>query len=207
MSVSARGDHCRRCRISAVAMVSLGASAQRSSSERERARASLPPPSQSLQGKRMVALAAAAMLPSSRPGESEPLAGGGLDRDPRHIQPGGWPAIRARIASRCGPTFGRSQISVTSGDARDASAAGGDAVDRVFQLNLSGGGALPLRVARRKMRTGYRRSATARRGWHRPAQVQPDVAVGMRQKAAVACGTRRPQIIADDRRRQRHRTS
>src|SRR5437660_875894 len=76
---------------SAVAMVSLRIR-QRSSSERERARVSLPPISV------VPALVVVPRQPdggagSSRdaflaPGEAEPLAGRGLDGHPRHIQSG-----------------------------------------------------------------------------------------------------------------------
>src|SRR5437868_13927863 len=142
---------------SAVAMVSLRIR-QRSSSERERARVSLPP----------ISVVPALVVPglvvprqpdggagSSRdaflaPGEAEPLAGGGLDGHPRHIQSGDLGDPRAHgVAVRADlwPLANQRYLEM-----RDAPAAGGHAIDRVFQ-EFVGGGALPLRIARRKVGT------------------------------------------------------
>lgn len=88
--------------------------------------------------------------------------------------------IFSRIASRSGPIFGRSQISVTSRLAISA-AAGGDAIDGVFQ-EFVGGRTLPFVIARRKVRADI---AIGQRAQDRIDQrVQADVAIGMRKEAA-----------------------
>ncbi len=73
----------------------------------------------------------------------------------------------------------------------DASAARGDALDRVFQEAV-GGGAFPLRIAGRKMRADIAIGQRAQDGVDQ--RMQADIAVGMGEKALV-CGTRTPQII------------
>ena len=144
--------------------------------------------SHSLQGRRMVALAVAAM-PSSRPVKPSLSLVVAFTAMRETLTPV-ISAIRARIWSRTGPIFGRSQIRVTSRLAMRA-AARGHALDRVFQ-ELVGGGALPFRVARRKMRADVAVGERAEDGVDQ--RMQADVAVGMGEEAFL-CGTRTPQII------------
>src|ERR1700729_542354 len=114
---------------SAVAMVSLRIR-QRSSSERERARASLPllilfAPGQANGGARDGG------NPSLAAGESEPLAGGRLHRHAGWIEARDLGDARAHgVAVR--PDF-RTFADQGHVEMRDASAARGDAIDRIFQ--------------------------------------------------------------------------
>src|SRR5882757_6291664 len=136
---------------SAVAIVSLRIR-HRSSSERERARASLP----------LMSVAPTFSVPRKADGgargggdaflaagEAEPLAGGRLDGDARDGEAGdlGDPCAHG-VAQRpdLGPLADHGHFEVG-----DASAARSDAIDRIFQEAVRGG-ALPLLVARRKMR-------------------------------------------------------
>ena len=89
--------------------------------------------------------------------------------------------MRATMASRCGPIFGRSQISVTSTCAMTPPLArdqfGGMAQEPV------GRGAAPLRIARRKMHADI---AGADRAEHGVGQrVQAGIGVGMADQAMV----------------------
>src|ERR1700738_5057375 len=136
---------------SAVAIVSLRIR-QRSSSARERARASLPP----------MLFAPTFMIPGEADGrargggntflaasEPEPRAGGRLDRHARDIHTGDLgDACAHGVAQRAnfGPLADQRDLEIG-----DPSATRGDALDGVFE-ELVGGGALPLGVARRKMR-------------------------------------------------------
>src|SRR6202048_4424267 len=165
---------------SAVAMVSLRIR-QRSSSERERARASLPLmlidptfviPRQADGGARD---GGDAFLTA---GEAEPFAGGGFHRDPRQAEPGDLGDPRAHgVAVRAdfGPFANQGYIEMG-----DAAAARGDAVDRVIQEPVRRS-TLPLRIARRKMRTDIAVRQRAEDGVDQ--RVEADIAVGMRQKA------------------------
>src|ERR1700754_4218961 len=156
---------------SAVAMVSLRLR-HRSSSERERARASLPlisvAPGEANGG---TGHRGDAFLPARK---TEPLAGGGFHRHPRQIQPSDFRDPRAHgIAMLTDLRPLADQRHVEMGD---ASAARGDAIDRVFQ-KLMRGGALPLRIAGRKMRADI---AIGQRAEDRIDQrMQADIAIGM----------------------------
>src|SRR6202035_4022486 len=167
---------------SAVATVSLRIR-QRSSSERERARASLP----------LMSVAPTFVVPRKADGgargggdaflaagEAEPFAGGRLDGDARDVDPGDLGDARAHGVAQW-PDLG------ALADQRDleignAAAARGHPIDRVFQEAV-GGGALPLRIARRKMRTDVAVRQRAEDGVDQ--RMQADIAVRMRQKAAV----------------------
>src|ERR1700759_3401351 len=136
---------------SAVAMVSLRLR-HRSSSERDRARASLPlisvAPTFISPGKADggAGLRGDAFLAS---GKAKPLAGGGFHRDAREIEAGYFRDARAHdvaVLADLRPLADQRHVEMG-----DASAARGDAIDRVFQ-ELMGGGALPLGIAGRKMR-------------------------------------------------------
>src|SRR3981081_1594297 len=132
---------------SAVAIVSLRIR-QRSSSERERARASLPlisiAPGQADSGARHCGDAFLAA------GESEPFAGGRFHGHPRQGEASDLGDARAHGVAEGADL--RALADQGHIEMRDASAAGGDAIDRVFE-ELVRRRALPLRVARRKMRT------------------------------------------------------
>src|SRR5664279_212856 len=131
---------------SAVAMVSLRMR-QRSSSERDRARASLP----------LMSLAPTFVVPGKTDGgardcgdaffaagEAEPLAGGCFHGDARQSKAGDLGDARAHgIAVR---TDFRALADQRHVEMRDASAARGDASDRVFQ-ELVGRCTLPLEIA------------------------------------------------------------
>src|ERR1700710_711816 len=124
---------------SAVAMVSLRIR-HKSSSERDRARASLPlmsvAPGEADGGARGGGDAFLAA------GEAEPLAGGRLHGDARDVEAGDLGDPRAHgVAQRSdlGPLADHGHFEVG-----DASAARGDAIDRIFQEAVRGG-ALPDR--------------------------------------------------------------
>src|SRR5260370_38193837 len=142
---------------SGVAMVSLRIR-QRSSSERERARASLP----------LMSVAPAFVVPGLvvprqadggargrgdaflAAGEAKAFAGGRLHGDSRDVhardlRDTGAHGVAERSALRSPADQRAFQIG-------DAAAARGDPVDRVFQ-ELVGGSALPLEIAGREMRT------------------------------------------------------
>src|SRR5437868_8497739 len=159
---------------SAVAIVSLRIR-HRSSSERERARASLPlillAPRETDGGARGRGDAFLAA------GKAEPLAGRCLDGDARDVETGDlgdagahgiaqWPDLRALADHR-------------DFEIGDPAAARGDAVDGIFQ-ELVGRGALPLRIARRKVRTDIAVRQRAEDGVDQG--MQADVAVGMGEK-------------------------
>src|SRR6185437_5049630 len=162
---------------SAVAMVSLRIR-QRSSSERERARASLPlmsvAPGQADGGTRR---GGDAFLPA---GESEPLAGGRFYRDARDIHPGDLGDTRAHGVAQgtdLWPLADQGYFEIG-----DTATARGHPIDRVFQ-EFVGRRALPLDIARRKMRTDIAVGERAEDGVDQ--RVEPDVAVGMREEAAA----------------------
>ena len=125
----------------------------------------------------MVALAVAAM-PSSRPVKPSRSLVVALTAT-REMSTPEISAMRARMVSRKGPIFGRSQIMVTSRLAMRPPRCG-DALDGVFQ-ELVGGGALPLRVARREVRADVAVGERAEDGVDQ--RMQADIAVGMGQKA------------------------
>src|SRR3954447_2140231 len=118
---------------SAVAIVSLRIR-HRSSSERERARASLP----------LMLFAPALFVPRETDGgargrsdaflaagKAEPFAGGCFHRDTRDIEPGNLGDPRAHgVAQRADLGTLADQRDLEIGD---AAAAGGDAIDRIFQ--------------------------------------------------------------------------
>src|SRR5436305_12079891 len=132
---------------SAVAMVSLRIR-HRSGSERERARASLPPmilyaPGQADGGARGGRDAFLA------PGEAEPLAGCRLHGDAGNVDTGNFGDTRAHdVAQRSDlrPFADHRHLEVG-----DTPAALRDALDGIFQ-ELVGRGALPLHIARREVR-------------------------------------------------------
>src|ERR1700738_1724985 len=150
---------------SAVAIVSLRIR-QRSSSERERARVSLP-----LISIAPTLIAASIVVPSFfvpslfvprqtdsgargcgnaffAAGEAKPLAGCGLDGHPRYTQAGDLGDPRAHgVAVRTDfwPLANQRHLEMC-----DAPATGRHAINRIFQESVRGG-ALPLRVAWRKM--------------------------------------------------------
>src|SRR5258705_8703273 len=161
---------------SAVAIVSLRIR-HRSSSERERARASLPlillAPGQTDGGARGRGDAFLAA------GKAETFAGRRLDRNARDVQPRNLGNARAHgIAQR---TNFRTLADHRDFEIGDPAAARGYAVDGVFQ-ELVGRGALPLRIARRKVRTDIAVRQRAEDGVDQG--MQADVAVGMGEKAA-----------------------
>src|SRR3954452_3888239 len=132
---------------SAVAMVSFRIR-HRSSSERERARVSLPPMS-IFPGKADSGAGGGgdAFLAPRKP---QALAGRGLDRHPRNVEPGDVSDPRPHGAAM------RADLRALA-DHRplqigNPAAAGGDAVDGVLQKFVGSRG-LPLRIARREMRT------------------------------------------------------
>ena len=127
----------------------------------------------------MVALAVAAM-PSSRPVKPRRSLVVAFT-DTRDTGTFAISAMRARIASRCGPIFGRSQISVTSRLAI-AAAALAHPLRRVIQEAV-GRGAFPLHVGRRKMRADIAVGQRAEDGVDQ--RMQADVAVGMGKEAAI----------------------
>src|SRR4030081_1203611 len=136
---------------SAVAMVSLRIR-QRSSSERDRARASLPlmsvAPTFIVPGKANGGARGRAD-PSLAPGEAEPLTGRRLHRDARNVQSGDLGDPRAHgIAQRSDLGTFTNQRDFEIGD---APAACGHAIGRVFQETVRCR-ALPLRITRRKVR-------------------------------------------------------
>ena len=95
-------------------------------------------------------------------------------------------AIRARIASRCGPTFGASHTIVTS--RWRCAAARLHALDRKGKETV-GGGAAPLLIAGRKMHADV---AVSERAEDRVDQrMQGHVGVGM-TVTLRACGIRTP---------------
>src|SRR5215218_11465365 len=136
---------------SAVAMVSLRIR-HRSSSERARARASLP----------LMSGAPALIVPGQADGgacgrgdaflaagKAEPFAGGRLDGDARHVEPGDLGNARAHgVAQRADFRTLANQGDLEIGDAAAALA---DAIDRIFQEAV-GSCALPLGIAGREVR-------------------------------------------------------
>src|ERR1700678_3586188 len=162
---------------SAVAIVSLRIR-QRSSSERERARASLPlilvAPGQADGGARRGGNAFLAA------GETEPFAGGRLHGNPRKAQSGDLGDARAHgVPQRSDFRTLADQSDLEMGD---TSAAGCDPIDRIGE-ELVGGGALPLEIAERKMRTDIAIRQRAENGIDQ--RMEADIAVGMREKTAV----------------------
>ena len=164
----------------AVAIVSLRIR-HKSSSERERARASLPlmllAPGEtdgSVRGRGDAFLAA---------GETEAFAGRCLDGDAEMLSPV-ISAMRARMVSRSGPIFGRSQIIVTSRLAIRPPRA----VTRstAYLRNLSD--AAPFHCGSLVESANRYRRPPARRGCVDQG-MQADVAIGMGKKPRV-CGTR-----------------
>src|SRR3984885_9973258 len=177
---------------SAVAMVNLRIR-QRSSSERERARASLP----------LMSVAPAFAVPTRvvptfviprqaygrardgcdaflAAGKSEPFAGGRFHGDARGTKTGDFGDARAHgVTVRSDFRALANQGDVEMGD---ASAARGDAIDRVFQEAVRCG-APPLRIARREMQADV---AVGQRAEDCVDQrMEADITVGMRQKAAA----------------------
>src|SRR5258708_2811051 len=180
---------------SAVAMVSLRIR-HRSSSERERARASLP----------LISVAPTLIAPGQADGgargsgdaffaagETKPFAGGGLHRDAGDVEPGDLgDTFTHGIAQR--PDF-RSFANHSDLEICDPSAARGDAIDRVFQEAVRRR-APPLRIAGRKMRTDIAVRQRTEDGVDQ--RVQADVAVGMGEKATAVrhANTAKHQVIA-----------
>src|SRR6185436_3968278 len=161
---------------SAVAIVSLRIR-HKSSSERERARASLPlilfAPGQTNSGGRGGGDAFLAA------GKAEPFAGRRLDGDARDVEPGDLGNAGAHdIAQRANL---RALADHRDFEIGDPTAARGDTVDGVFE-ELVGRRALPLRVARRKVRTNISVRQRAENGVDEG--MQADVAVGVGEKAA-----------------------
>src|SRR5260370_37636507 len=161
---------------SAVAIVSLRIR-HKASSERERARASLPlilfAPGQADGGARGRGDAFLA------PGKAEPLAGRGLHGDPGDTDAGDLGDARAHGVAQ------RSDLRTLADhrdlEIRDTAAARGDAIDGVFK-ELVGGGALPFEVARLKMLADIAVGQCPEDGVdHR---MQPDVTAGMGEAAA-----------------------
>ena len=126
----------------------------------------------------MVALAVAAM-PSSRPVKPSRSLVVALTATREMLTPV-ISAMRARMVSRSGPIFGRSQISVTSRLAMRPPRA----VTRstAYFEEVVGRGALPLRVAGRKVRADVAVRQRAENGVDQ--RMQADIAVGMGEKAA-----------------------
>src|SRR5205085_8943774 len=165
---------------SAVAIVSLRIR-HKSSSERERARASLP----------LISLAPTFIVPGKTdsgaggrgdaflaPGKAEPLAGGRLDRNPRDSHASNLRYPRAHgVAQR--PDF-RTFADQRDFEIGDAAAARGDAIDRVFQEAV-GGSALPFGIAGRKVRADIAIRQRAQNGVDQ--RMQADVTVGMGEQA------------------------
>src|SRR6266550_1396730 len=160
---------------SAVATVSLRIR-QRSSSERERARASLPlisvAPGEADGGTRDSGDAFLAA------GKSKSFAGGRLHRDPRQRQPRDLGDTRAHGIAQWADF--RALADQRHIEVSDASAARGDAIDRIFQ-ELVRRRALPLGIGRRKMRADIAVRERAEDGVDQ--SVEADVTVGMREKA------------------------
>src|SRR5215203_631056 len=127
----------------------------------------------------MVALAVAA-IPSSRPAKPRRSVVVAFT-DTRDTGTFAISAMRARIASRKGPIFGRSQISVTSRLAMKPPRRANPLHGRVKEgIRL---GALPFSVAWGKVRANV---AVRKRAENRIDQrMQPDIAVGVSEKAAA----------------------
>src|ERR1019366_5015391 len=167
---------------SAVAMVSLRIR-QRSSSERERARASLP----------LMSVAPTFIVPGQADGgardrgdaflaagEPEVLAGGRFYRNPRQSEAGDLGDARAHgVAVRADFRALADQGHV---EMRDASAARGNPLDRVFQESVRRR-TLPLGIAWRKVRTDI--AVRQRAEDCIDQRMEADIAVGMREKAAA----------------------
>src|SRR5215211_6133742 len=159
---------------SAVAMVSLRIR-HRSSSERDKARASLPlmsfAPGKTNGGARGGGDALFAA------GEAEPFAGGRFHGNARNVYAADLGDFRAhRIAQRADlwPLADQRHLEIA-----DAPAACGNALNGVFQKAV-GGGALPLRIARREMRADI---TVGERAEDRIDQrMQAHIAVGMGEK-------------------------
>src|SRR3954469_21196478 len=167
---------------SAVAMVSLRIR-QRSSSERERARASLP----------LISSAPGYVVPRQTDGcarergnaflsagESQPFAGGSLHRHPRDRQArdfGNAPAHRFPERTDFRPLANQRHIKMCNPPATRS-----NPIDRVFQEFIRWC-ALPLRVARRKMRTDIPVGQGSE--YRIDQRVKADIAIGMREKAAA----------------------
>ena len=139
------------------------------------AHASLQP---SLQGRRMVALAVAAM-PSSRPVKPSRSLVVAFTATREMLTPV-ISAMRARMVSRSGPIFGRSQIIVTSRLAMRPPRA----VTRstAYFRNWSEAAPFHLRIAGRKVRADIAVGQRAEDGVDQ--RMQADIAVGMGEKAA-----------------------
>ena len=126
----------------------------------------------------MVALAVAAM-PSSRPVKPSRSLVVAFTAT-REMSTPVISAIRARMASRNGTDL-RPLADQRDLEIGDASAARGDAVDRIFQEAV-GRRALPLGIARRKVRADIAVGQRAEDGVDQ--RVQADIAVGMGEKAS-----------------------
>src|SRR3984957_5246621 len=175
---------------SAVAIVSLRIR-QRSSSERERGRASLPlisiAPGQADGGARRGGDAFLAT------GESEPFAGRRFHGYPRNVQSGDLRDARTHGI----PQWSDLRTLTDQGDFEmgDASAARTDTIDRIFE-KLVGRSALPLDVAGRKMRADIAIRQRAEDGVDQ--RMKADIATGGREKT-TAMGHANPanhQMIA-----------
>ena len=127
----------------------------------------------------MVALAVAAM-PSSRPVKPSRSLVVAFTAT-REMSSPAISAIRARMVSRSGPIFGRSQISVTSRLAMRPPRAATRST--AYFRKRSEEAPFHLRIAGRKMRADIAVRQRAEDGVDQ--RVQADVAVGMREKAAA----------------------
>ncbi len=125
----------------------------------------------------MVALAVAAM-PSSRPVKPSRSLVVAFTATREMLRPV-ISAIRARMMSRNGPIFGRSQISVTSRLAMRPPRA---VTRSTAYFRKVGGRAFPLHVAGRKMRADIAIGQRAENGIDQ--RMQADIAVGMGEKSA-----------------------
>src|SRR5579863_9836562 len=171
---------------SAVAMVSLRIR-HRSSSERERARASPLISSAPAFAVRALIVPRQTNGGACRRGDSflaarkaEPLAGGRFYRDARDIQ-------SRDLGDACAHGVAQGSDFRPLADQRyfqigDATAARGDPIDRVFQ-EFVGGRALPLDVAGGEMRTDIAVRKRAEDGIDQ--RVESNVAVGMGEEAAM----------------------
>src|ERR1700682_2063861 len=151
---------------------------QRSSSERERARASLPlisvAPGQADGGARGRGHAFLA------PGEAEPLTGRRLHRNARNVQSGDLGDPRTHGVAQ------RSDLRALADqrylEVSNAPAARGDAIDGGFEEAVRCG-ALPFGITRRKMRADIAVRQRAENGVNQ--RMETDVAVGMGKKAVA----------------------
>src|ERR1700754_4126579 len=166
---------------SAVAIVSLRIR-HKSSSARERARASLP----------LMSVAPPFIVPWKAyrgaggcgdaflaPGKAEPFAGGRFHRDTGDVEAGDLGDPRPHDVAQWADF--RPLADHRHFEIGDAAAARGDAIDGVFQEAI-GGRTFPLHVAGREMRTDIAIRERAENGVDQ--RVQSDIAVGMCEKAA-----------------------